>query len=99
MNSDTEIVERFQAIIGTIVLAQDPVPIEPLAELVGLDSEDVYAVLDNLQSVISLSGHGETPHIYHNSFHDYITDAIRCKDRNLCIVPKDGHTRIATRCF
>jgi len=86
-------------VLGTIILARDPIPMEPLAKLIRLDSEDVYAVLNNLQSVISHSGGGETPHVYHKSFPDCITDPTRCKDSDLCIIPKDHHTRIAARCF
>src|SRR6266478_5027084 len=99
VDSDPDTVERFQMVVGTIILAQDPVAVEPLQKLVGLDSEDVYAVLDNLQPVISLGGGGEIPHVYHKSFPDYITDPTRCKDHDLCIIPQDHHTRIATRCF
>jgi hypothetical protein len=32
------------SILGTIVLIQDPLPVEPLAKLVGLEPEDVHAV-------------------------------------------------------
>src|SRR6266478_4746054 len=99
VDSDSDIVERFQMVIGTIILAQDPVPVEPLAKLVGLKPEDVYGVLDNLQPVISVGNSGEAPHVYHKSFPDYITDTTRCTDEDLCIVPKDHHTRIARRCF
>jgi AAA ATPase domain len=97
--SDSDAVERFQTVIGTIVLMQDPLPISALAKLVGLRSDCIYAVLDNLQPVISLGDGGETPHIYHKSFPDYLTDATRCTDMDLCIVLNGHHTRIATRCF
>jgi hypothetical protein len=96
VDSDFDIVERFQKVIGTIVLIQDRLPVEPLARLIGLDPEAVHGVLDNLQPVISLGGPGEIPLIYHNSFPDFITDSARCKDSDLFIPPKYHHVRIAT---
>ena len=99
MERDSDTVERFQLVIGTVILALDPIPIAPLSKLIELDAEDIYAVLDNLQPVISLKGGGDMPHIHHKSFLDYITDATRCKDSDLCIIPKGHHTRIATHCF
>jgi hypothetical protein len=94
VNSDSKTVERFQAVIGTIII--DPLPIPALTKLIRLNPEDVYAVLDNLQPVISFGSDGLTPRIRHKSFSNYITDPMRCKDRDLCIVPEDHLTRIAT---
>src|SRR6266704_2846923 len=95
---DRDILERYQAVIGTIIVVQDPLPIATLANLIGLSSEDVRAVLDNLQSVILL-GDNDIPRVYHNSFPDYIKDTMRCKDHDLQIIPGEQHTRIAVCCF
>ena len=95
---DRDIVERYQTVIGAIVVVQDPLPLEALANLIGLNSADVRAVLDHLQSVILL-GSNAVPRIYHKSFLDFVTDAEYCKDNDLQIIPMDQHTRIAVRCF
>ena len=95
---DPDIVERYQTVIGTIVVVQDPLPISTLANLIGLSSEDILAVLDNLQSVILLDDDG-IPRVYHKSFPDYIKDSTRCKANDLRIVPRDQHTQITICCL
>ncbi|KIL62294.1 hypothetical protein M378DRAFT_165827, partial [Amanita muscaria Koide BX008] len=95
---DNDIVSRYQSIVGTIIFVQhQTLPVSTLAHLIGIDVEEIHAVLDKLQSVISLGNN--VPRIYHNSFLEYLTDQLRCKDHRLRIDPRIRHTQIATRCF
>ncbi|KIL56049.1 hypothetical protein M378DRAFT_547634 [Amanita muscaria Koide BX008] len=94
---DTRLVERYQAIVGTIALAQVPLPVQSIASLFDIDADQIRVVLRQLQSVISVTD--DIPRAYHKSFVDYITDSEQCKDINLRIDPTKRHTRIARCCF
>ncbi|KIL57843.1 hypothetical protein M378DRAFT_15986 [Amanita muscaria Koide BX008] len=95
---DASLVERYQAVVGTIMLIHIPLPIVALAHLIGVDVKQIRIVLRKLQSVILL-GSDDIPHIYHKSFADHITDSTRCQDINLLIDPRSRHTQITIRCF
>ncbi|KIL59264.1 hypothetical protein M378DRAFT_14960 [Amanita muscaria Koide BX008] len=94
---NTRLVDRYQAIVGTIVLAQDPLSVHSIASLIEIDVDNVLVVLRQLQSVIFVADN--KPRAYHKSFVDYITDSEQCDDINLRIDPTKRHTRIAGRCF
>ncbi|KIL56880.1 hypothetical protein M378DRAFT_16683 [Amanita muscaria Koide BX008] len=94
---DTRLVERYQAIVGTIVLAQVPLRVQSIARLMDIGGNQIRVVLRQLQSVISVAD--DIPRAYHKSFVDYITDSEQCEDINLRIDPTKRHTRIARRCF
>ncbi|KIL63369.1 hypothetical protein M378DRAFT_677182 [Amanita muscaria Koide BX008] len=95
---DDDIVSRYQSVVGTIIFVSRPLPVSTLAHLINMDVEDIYAVVEKLQSVILL-GDDDVPRIYHKSFPDYLTDQARCKDPCLRIDAKIGHAQIATCCF
>ncbi|KIL65281.1 hypothetical protein M378DRAFT_162220 [Amanita muscaria Koide BX008] len=97
-DSDRFLVERFHIVVGTIVLLYNPLPIDALADLIGMQTVDIYGVLDNLQSVILL-GADDIPYIFHESFSDWIMNAQYCKDKDYRIDPRDGHTWLTTRCL
>ncbi|KIL60452.1 hypothetical protein M378DRAFT_917340 [Amanita muscaria Koide BX008] len=94
---DTRLVDRYQTIVGTIVLAQVPLAVHSIASLMNIDVDQIFVVLRQLQSVISIAD--DIPRAYHKSFVDYITDSERCKDINLRIDPTKHHTSIARGCF
>ncbi|KIL64864.1 hypothetical protein M378DRAFT_162714 [Amanita muscaria Koide BX008] len=95
---DDEIVGCYQAVVGAIVLIQNPLPVTTLAQLIDRREKQIRAVLRNLQSIILL-GSDDVPLIYHTSFTDYITDPARCKDSVLRIDPNSHHTRLVIHCF
>ncbi|KIL62935.1 hypothetical protein M378DRAFT_12561 [Amanita muscaria Koide BX008] len=98
-NCDSQIiVSRYQSIVGAIVCVSRPLPVSTLAHLIDMDIEDVHTVLEKLQSVILL-GDDDVPRVYHKSFPDYLTDQVRCKDPDLRIDSKTGHTQMAKCCF
>ncbi|KIL60889.1 hypothetical protein M378DRAFT_167559 [Amanita muscaria Koide BX008] len=98
-NCDNQIiVSRYQSIMGAIVCASRPLPVSTLAHLIDMDIEDIHTMLEKLQSVILL-GDDDVPRVYHKSFPDYLTDQARCKDPDLRIDSKTGHTQMAKCCF
>ncbi|KIL55558.1 hypothetical protein M378DRAFT_584767, partial [Amanita muscaria Koide BX008] len=94
---NTRLVERYRAIVGTIVLSQVPLSVPSIASLMDIDIDQILVVVRQLQSVISVAD--DIPRVYHKSFVDYITDSEQCEDINLRIDPMKRHTRIASRCF
>ncbi|KIL56045.1 hypothetical protein M378DRAFT_17436 [Amanita muscaria Koide BX008] len=92
---NTRLVERYQAIVGTIALAQVPLSVHSISSLMDIDADQILVVLRQLQSVVSVAD--DIPRVYHKSFVDYITDSEKCKDINLRIDPTKRHTWIARR--
>ena len=99
-NSSPTILSRFHSVVGTIVLLQDPLPLQALANLLQTNIDDIKGALLHLQSIIWLSGPENTPRIYHKSFPDFITDAQRCSNVPRFYIPVGLHHRcIARNCF
>ncbi|KIL62753.1 hypothetical protein M378DRAFT_108146, partial [Amanita muscaria Koide BX008] len=95
---DASLINRYQAIVGTILFTHVPLSIYTLARLIGIEVEQIFVVLRQLQSAI-LVGKDDIPVICHKSFADYITDSTRCMDDNMRIDPKVCHMWITTCCF
>ena len=99
-NSSPAILSRFHSVVGTIVLLQDPLPLQALTSVLQTDIDDVNGALPHLQSIIWLSGPENTPRIYHKSFPDFITDAERCSNvPQFYISVGLRHGHIAQNCF
>ena len=93
-------ISQFQACVGTIVLLYDPLPCDALAELIGIDIDDVISTLSNLHSLLAPGGTDQTFRVHHKSFLDFISDPDRCKGTpKFCIDPTVHHLRIAKRCL
>ena len=100
LNASPDILSQFHSVIGTIILLQDPLPIQPLASLLQTDTNYVRGTLVHLQSIIFLTGPEDTPCIYHKSFPDFITDVECCSlDPQFHISIGIQHAHIAQNCF
>ena len=97
--SGNRIIERFQTVVGTIILLQDPLPRQALANLIAVGIDDINGALSHLHSIIPPSSRDDSLQIHHKSFPDFITDADRCGDKRFLITPKVHHSRIANHCF
>ncbi|KAF9509840.1 hypothetical protein BS47DRAFT_113675 [Hydnum rufescens UP504] len=95
------IIERFQTVVGSIVLLRQPLPLRSFAHFVQYELDDVNTALHHLRSVIILpSTLDEAPRIYHPSFRDFITDSSRCSIPEFVVVAvPDQELRHALRCF
>ena len=91
---------RVRATIGTIVLVVNPLPPQAIAELVGLDLEEVALFLTRVQSLLAI---GEDPNQpvkpFHKSFPDFVTDPSRCADPRFCISPGHLHFDLVMNCL
>ena len=91
---------KVRSIIGVVVLAVNPLPPSAIAELVGLDPEEVTLFLTLIQSLFALDEDSNQPvKSFHKSFPDFITDPSRCTDTRFYISPRDLHLELATNCL
>lgn len=98
--SDEDMIERFQNVVGTIVLLQNPLPPKALGSLLGMEVNDINGTLNHLHSIFAPSSKDRSPQIYHKSLPDFITDPDRCGgDKRFLIVPTEHHSRLAARSF
>jgi len=72
-------IDRFQTFVGTIVILQDPLPCEALAQLLDVDVNDIIGTLSNLHSLLAPSEQDLTYRVHHKSFSDFICDRGREK--------------------
>jgi hypothetical protein len=97
--SQSVVTKRFQDIVGAIIVLQDPLALQPLANLLNVKSGDLKNTLRSLHSVINSTPETEPLRVYHASFPDFIVDSVRCARQELVIVTSDQHRRLAFRCF
>ena len=91
---------KVRTIIGTIVLLVNPLPPLAIAELMGLESEEVILFLTLVQSLLVMSEDFSQPvKPFHKSFPDFITNSSRCDSPRFYISPGPLHLELATNCL
>jgi len=91
---------RVRSTIGTVVLLVNPLPPPAVAELIGLEAEQVMMILTPVQSLLVL--HDDPNQVvkpFHKSFPDFITDPSRCPNKRFCISPGTLHLQLAISCL
>jgi hypothetical protein len=90
----------FQAVVGTILLIFNPLPIKSLSELLGHHPLDIRSTIRPLHSLLLIPDSTEEPILtFHKSFPDFLTDPERCKDKQFFVDPKVHHTEIFFLCL
>ena len=91
---------KVRSVIGTVVLAMNPLPPSAIATLIELEKREVIDILRLIQSLLKLSEDPNSPTLpFHKSFPDFITDPLRCPDERFHISPRAGHLRLALNCL
>ncbi len=99
-SNDTLVLERFQAVIGTIVLLRDPLTLLAMSDFLDRSIDNIRAALKNVQSVLISPEKDDQPaYTYHPSFTDFITEPSRCRDSRFFVDRKTHETRLAQRCL
>ena len=91
---------KFQSVLGTVILATNPLSPITIATLLHLEIEDVYPRLSSMHPVLALQDdiyHPIQP--FHKSFSDFIVDPNRCTNPRFCIQPPDQHTELVICCL
>jgi len=97
---DAEDDENVRSVIGTVVLAVNPLSPSAIATLVGLEKHQVMDLLRLAQSLLKLPEDPDSPVLpFHKSFPDFITDPLRCPNKRFHISPRTGHLKLALSCL
>ena len=95
-----EIYSKARSTIGAIILLANPLPPSGIAELIGLDPEEVILLLTVVHSLLAIDEDFSQPiKPFHKSFPDFITDPLRCTDARFYISPKNLHFELVTHCL
>ena len=97
---DPEVCSRARSTIGAVVLLVNPLPSTAIADLTGLDPEEVILFLTLVQSVLVFDeDSGQPVKPFHKSFPDFVTDPSRCTDSRFYISPGHLHLELVTNCL
>jgi len=97
---DPKVDSKVQSTIGTVVLLVNPLPPSGIAELIGLDHEEVILFLTLVQSLFVFDEDFDHPvKPFHKSFPDFITDPSRCLNKRFYVSPGKMHLELATSCL
>ena len=97
---DPEVDSKVRSTIGTVILLINPLPAPGIAELIGLDLEEVILFLTLVQSLLTIDESFSQPiKPFHNSFPDFITDPFRCTEKRFYISPETLHLEPAVNCL
>ena len=97
---DPEDHSKVRSTLGAVVLLVNPLPPSGIAELTGLDPEEVVLYLTLVQSLLAFDEDFYQPvKPFHKSFPDFITDPERCRDKRFHIPPGSLHLELATSCL
>ena len=97
---DPVVYVKVRAMIGTIVVVVNPLPPSAIAEIIGVDPEEVTLYLTLIQSLLAVGEDSTQPvKPFHKSFPDFMTDPSRCVDARLFISPGQLHLELAMSCL
>ena len=97
---DPETYSRVRSTIGAVVLLSNPLPPSGIAELIGLDPEEVILFLTLVHSLLAIGEDFSQPvKPFHKSFPDFITDPFRCADARFYVSPGNGHYELTMNCL
>lgn len=92
---------RVLAVIGAIVLIQDPLPLVDIAKLLGMDPQKAHGYLQLFRAVFVVPDKFDDAalvRVIHPTFADFLLDSTRC-DKRFYIEPVKLHTDLALRCI
>ena len=97
---DSDDDEKVRRVVGTVVLAINPLPPSAIATLVDLGERQVMDLLRLIQSLLKLPEDPNSPVLpFHKSFPDFITDPLRCPNERFHVSPRTGHLKLALNCL
>jgi hypothetical protein len=90
---------KIRSVLGTVVLATNPLSPSSIATLLAFETEDVAPILSSVHSLLTL--HNDLNHPvkpFHKSFPDFITNSTRCTNQRFHI-PPHHHLELAASCL
>ena len=99
-DNDPEDGPDIRAVLGSVVLATNPLSPSAIATLLGSDAEDVSLLLSSMHSLLILQEDFDCPvQPFHKSFPDFIVDPARCTNPMFRVCPSDQHARLLVGCL
>jgi len=97
---DTTVFESLRRILGTVVLAFNPLSRAQVSKILNVNTSLITATLRHLHSVLLIpSEDSKEIRVFHKSFPDFLQDPDRCSDAKFFIVPPDHHGDMALGCL
>jgi hypothetical protein len=90
--------QTLKAVVGFIIVAQAPLPIEVHAIFLDTEPDDARCMVQSLSALL-LSTNDEPVRIFHPSFPDFITTPRRCNDPRFLVALDHHHLRLARACL
>lgn len=94
--------DRLRSILGTIALAQEPLSVRTLANLVELSEGTVRNALTGLAAVLHIpkqNNPAEAIHTIHLTFPEFLLASSPAKPKAFCVVAPDHHLAMFARCM
>ncbi|KAL7972755.1 hypothetical protein HDV63DRAFT_393314 [Trichoderma sp. SZMC 28014] len=92
--------QRFQKVVGSIVVLFDSFNLSHLAAIIGEPKSRIMSVLNTLGSVLDISEDDESKiDTLHPSFRDFLLDPKRCSDKKFQIPTTQLHYELFERCL
>jgi len=91
---------KIRSVLGTVVLAANPLSPSTIATLLRVNAKSVHRLLSSVNSLLILHENVEHPvRPFHKSFPDFVTDPTRCTNQRFHITPPDHHLQLLIDCL
>ncbi|KAF4336041.1 vegetatible incompatibility het-e-1 [Fusarium beomiforme] len=94
--AQSDVIQSFVDIIGSLVLLASPLSIVSLAKLLSIDARDISGQIDPLRSVLDVPKDDSPIQLLHLSFRDYV---LSDSAGDLQVDESERHTKLASRCL
>ena len=91
---------KIRSVLGTMILAANPLSPSSIARLLGFVVEEVSLLLSSAQSLLILQEDTNCPvRPFHKSFPDFVLDADRCTNQRFYLSPPHHHSQLLINCL
>lgn len=94
------LLDRFQDIVGTIILLAEPLSAIALSRILHISLHDIQTQLKWLHSVLDIPSTADAPvRTFHLSFRDFLLDPSRQDNHEFWINGQSSHNKLAAQCI
>ena len=96
---DPEDDPKVRSVLGTVILAANPLSPFTIATLLSLSAESVLRRLSSVHSLLILEDLNQPVRPFHKSFPDFIVDPTRCINDRFRVSPPSQHLELLVGCL
>ncbi|KAF9785144.1 hypothetical protein BJ322DRAFT_1108609 [Thelephora terrestris] len=97
---DTEVFKNLGRVLGTVILAFNPLSREQIAKILGINVSRIKVILKHLHSVLLVPDEDHKKiRVFHKSFPDFLQDPKRCSNPKFLIDTSTHHRNMAFGCL